>query len=78
MEGELQLLAHTIATATATPYLSHNCNLHCSLRQHGIFNPLSEARDGTASSSSWMLVGFFFFFFFAFQGHTHGMWRFPS
>ena len=41
---EPQLPAYT--TATATPDLSRVCDLHCtcSLRQHGILNPLSEAR----------------------------------
>ena len=41
--SELQLPAYT--TATATPDLSHICDLCCSLRT--ILNPLSEARDGT-------------------------------
>ena len=35
------------ATATATPDPSRVCDLHHSLRQHGIHNPLSEARDQT-------------------------------
>ena len=35
------------ATATATPDLSHICNLHYSSRQHQILNPLSKARDRT-------------------------------
>ena len=33
--------------ATATPELSHICNLHHSSRQRQILNPLSEARDRT-------------------------------
>ena len=45
VESELQLLIYT--TVTAMPDLSHVCNLLRSLRQHGIFNPLSEARDWT-------------------------------
>ena len=45
-ELELQLPAYTTATATATPYPSHVCDLHRNLR-HQILNPLSEARDGT-------------------------------
>ena len=41
---ELQLLA--FATATTTPDPSHLvCDLHHSLWQHWILNPLSEARD---------------------------------
>jgi len=45
VESELQLLAYT----TATPDLSHVCNLHHSSWQHWILNPLSEARDGTCN-----------------------------
>ena len=44
-ESDLQLLAHT--TATAMPDLSHVFNLHHSSWQHRIFNPLSKARDWT-------------------------------
>ena len=40
---ELQLLAYT--TATETQDLSCICNLHHSLRQRWILNPVSEARD---------------------------------
>ena len=43
VELELQLLAYT--RATATPDLSHICDLHHSSCQ--ILNPLSEARDQT-------------------------------
>ena len=43
VESELQLLAY--ATATATPDPSRICNLHHSLWQHWILNPLREARD---------------------------------
>ena len=43
VEPELQLL--TYATATVTPDLSNICDLHCSLWQCRILNPLSEARD---------------------------------
>ena len=45
VESNLQLQAYT--TAIATPDPSCICNLHHSLRQHGILNPLSEARDWT-------------------------------
>ena len=45
VESELQLLAY--ATATATPDLSRNCDLHHSSQQCQIPGPLSEARDGT-------------------------------
>ena len=44
-ELQLQMLAYV--TATATPDPSHICNLHCSLGQCWILNPLQEARDGT-------------------------------
>ena len=43
-------------STTAMSDLSHICDLHHRLWQHGILNPLSEARDWT--SSSWILVGF--------------------
>ena len=42
---DLQLLAFT--TATATPDPSRFCDLHCSLRQCQVPNPLSEGRDRT-------------------------------
>ena len=44
------------AIATASPDLSHICNLCCSLGQCQILNPLSEA--GIKPASSWILVGF--------------------
>ena len=40
-ESELQLLAYT--AATATHYLSHVCDLHCSSRKCQVLNPLNEA-----------------------------------
>ena len=45
IKSELQLLAHT--TATATPHPSRICNLCHSSRQCWIFNPVSEAREWT-------------------------------
>ena len=45
VQSELQLLAY--ATATAMPELSHGCDLHHSLWQRRILNPLSAARDRT-------------------------------
>ena len=45
VELERQLPGH--ATATAILHPSCICNLHCSLWQHQILNPLSEARDHT-------------------------------
>ena len=45
-ESELQVLAS--AKATATPDLSHICNLtHCSLWHSGTLNPPGQARAGT-------------------------------
>ena len=43
VNSELQLLAYTTATATSDP--SCICDLHSSLRQRGILNPLNKARD---------------------------------
>ena len=43
MKLEVQLQTYT--TAIATLDLSHICDLCCSLWQHQILNPLSEARD---------------------------------
>ena len=45
IEMELQLLPYT--TATVTPDLSLVCDLHHSLQQRQILNPLSETRDRT-------------------------------
>ena len=52
---ELQLLAYTTATATRDP--SRICDLHHSLQQGQILNPLSEARDWThiLLDTSWIL-----------------------
>ena len=52
VKSELQLPAYT--TATSDP--SRTCNLHCSLPELGILNPLS--RRGIGPSSSQMPVGF--------------------
>ena len=54
VKSELQLLAYVTATAIQDP--SHICDLHHGSRQCRIFNPLSEARDGTAAS--WILGRF--------------------
>ena len=45
VESELQLPAYTTATATLDP--SNICDLHHSLWQCWITNPLREARDQT-------------------------------
>jgi len=45
VELELQLMAYTIATATALPDPSRLCDLHLSFQQHRILNPLSQAKD---------------------------------
>ena len=54
-----------IGAAAANLHHSHSntgciCNLHCSLQQHQILNPLIEARDQTPSS--WIPVSFFWLF----------------
>ena len=43
VKSELQLLAN--ATATATPDLSHVCDLHHSSQQRQILNPLFDSRE---------------------------------
>ena len=47
IQSELQLPAYATATATRDP--SHVCDLHPSLRQCWILNPLIEARDRTCN-----------------------------
>ena len=47
--GLMELQLPNYATATATPDPSHICNLHRSLWQLWILNPLSEARDQTCT-----------------------------
>ena len=51
LELELQLLAY--ATATAMPELSRVCDLHHSLQQFGILNPMEWG------PTSWIIVRFF-------------------
>ena len=55
VESELQLPSYT--TATATSNLSTTWDLCCSVWQHWILNPLSEARDRTYTlmDTSWVL-----------------------
>ena len=43
VESELQLLAYSMAIATPDP--SRVCNLHCSLQQYWVLNPLSHDRN---------------------------------
>ena len=54
---ELKLQLPDYTTATATPDPSHTYNLHHSLWQGLILNPLSKARDGThvIMDASWVL-----------------------
>ena len=49
VKSELQLLAYTIAKATAIPDSSYVCNLHHSAWQCQILKLLSEARDQTCN-----------------------------
>ena len=44
---ELELRPLAYVTAAAMPDLSQICDLHCSLQQRQIHNPLSEAGDPT-------------------------------
>ena len=53
VELEPHLQAYTTATATRDP--SCICDLHCSLLQHGILIPLSEASDQTLILTDTML-----------------------
>ena len=46
-QSELQLLAYTTATVTATWDPSHVCDLHHSSEQGWILNPLNRAKDQT-------------------------------
>ena len=50
VESELQPPAYT--TATAMPHPRCICDLHQSLRQGWLLNPLSEARNRTTSSQT--------------------------
>ena len=45
--GWIRAAVEAYATATAIPDLRCICDLHCSLWQHWILNPLSKARDRT-------------------------------
>ena len=45
--GQIGAAGAAYVTAIAMPDLSHICDLHCSLRQCWILNPLREARDQT-------------------------------
>ena len=53
--GQIRAAAETYTTATAMQDPSRICDLHHSLWQYQILNPLNEARDRTASS--WRLHG---------------------
>ena len=53
VKSELQLQAYPTATTMLDP--SHIYNLHCTLQQHRILNPLSQARDQTHILTETML-----------------------
>ena len=46
-QGQIGAAAVAYVTDLAILDLSHICDLHCSLWQCRILNPLNEARDGT-------------------------------
>ena len=80
IKSELQLLAYT--TTTATPDLSHVCDLHYSSQQSWILDPLSKARDQTQilMDTSWILshyatrvTPFFVVVEYATPSSVHGM-----
>ena len=45
--NQIGVATEAYAIATTTPDLSRICNLCCSLQQHQILKPLSEAKDQT-------------------------------
>ena len=87
-EQDLQLLVYTTATAIPDPShvcsLSHICELHHSLRQCWILDPLSEAKDRThilinishilnllsQNGKSWVFLLLLLLFLFFFLGTT--------
>ena len=71
LESELQLLAYTTATAMQDP--SRTCNLHCSLRQRWILNPLNEVR--IEPMKMLFCVNLFHLFYWAMRRHF-GAWKF--
>ena len=46
-KGLIRAVAGVYTAAMATPDLRHICDLHHSLLQHQILNPLNEAKDRT-------------------------------
>ena len=53
--GQIITAAEAYTSVTATPDPSHMSNLHHSLWQHQILNPLSKARDGSCILADTML-----------------------
>ena len=66
--GQIRTASASYTTATATQDPSYVCNLHHSLRQHQIVNPLSKARDRTLipMDASQVCPANFFFVIFVF------------
>jgi len=56
--GQIWAAAEAYVAATAAQDLSRICNLHCSLWQLRILNPLPKARDGTHILMDTICVGF--------------------
>ena len=85
VDSELQLPAYAIATAT--PDLSHICDLHHSCQQRQIPNPLSKARDRTHILMDTSRIRFhcttmgapvIFFVFWVFFGYVCSVEKFPG
>ena len=70
---QIGAIGEAYATDMATLDPSGICDLHCTLQQYWILNPLNKASDCVGF---WATTGTPHFFFF--KGRTHGIWRFPG
>ena len=91
LRTELEPWLPAYARATATPDLSHVCDLHHHSWQHRILNPLSEARGQNhnlmvpsricsplSHNGNSKNVKYFIFYFFCSLGPHLGIWKFPG
>ena len=69
---ELKLQLPAYGTVTATPDLSHICDLHHSSPQHQILTPLSQARDQTSILRDTSQRPFYFISLFSATPETYG------